>query len=140
MLVAPGIRPRRHGVQRGVNGLVADARSVEHTLKYAAGLLGREAPAQSVDHPSPQGVAVDHLARYSRFAGQSLGTMVSLGAAVAAGCTRAPGAGWRQWVSHGATAARELTRDGRGAAAQLAGNCLQAATVIKHDLRPRSLL
>jgi hypothetical protein len=100
-----------------------------------------ERPVRSVSITRVQrGVAVDQLARHAGLAGQALGTLMGFGAAVAACCTRAPRAGCRQWVSNSATAAREFTRDGQGAATQLAGNCPQAAIVVEHDLHQRSFL
>jgi len=62
---------------------------IGHASWYAVGQLAREAPAKGVDHPIPKATALEHLARHTGFAGQSLGAQVGPCAAVAAGCARA---------------------------------------------------
>ncbi len=58
----------RHGLQRGVDGLVREADRLRHTSECGLDLLRTQAPAQMVEHAEPELVAGNQLAFHARLA------------------------------------------------------------------------
>ena len=75
----------RHGVERGVDGLVGEPYRIGHTSQCARNLRRTQALATMIDHDDPERIAGHQLARNTRSAGQHPRSPVCWNASIPSG-------------------------------------------------------